>query len=721
MSFHLPMRLPTMQAKFLMHVFILTGLLSGTLANSASAIETREIIGPKNVGGKYKHPTTFTELDNGDMYLAFYGGSGEYSNDTAVYGSRRKAGSKQWSEPIVIADTPFVSEGNPVVWQAPDGIVWLFYVVRYGETWSTSRIQAKISRDGAQTWSDPTILAFEQGMMVRGRPIVLHNGEYLLPIYHETGADTERVAPDSASLFLRFNPKNKQWTETGRIHSDNGNIQPAVVELSPNHLLAFCRRGGGYEPDEFGYIVRAESHDNGQTWTRGVDTQYHNPNAAVDLVKLKSGNLLMAYNHHMSERDPLRLALSTDGGKTFPYRVDVAMGGTRDFAYPCLVQTSDGKIHLTFTSKQRSTVNHCVFDEQDILKSRFIQHVDVYREPGRFGGWPANHGIWSWDNEILVGFSAGYYKDLGLERHAIDRDRPEHHLLARSMDGGESWTIEDPSTKGSLIPAGDSLHGVAPPDQVEKPWMPSPGGIDFSHPDFAMTLRMTNVDVGPSRFYYSMDRGHNWQGPFRLDIDNLGIAARTDYIVNGSDDCMLFMTAAKPDGEEGRPFCARTVDGGKTWTFQSWINESPEGFGIMPSTIRIGAEELLTAVRRRSGPLRWIETYRSLDNGRSWKLDTKPAPNVGAGNPPSMIRLADGRVCLTYGHRAAPFGIRARISADNGRSWQPEIILRNDGGGRDLGYPRSAQRPDGKVVTVYYIHDAALSDRYIAATIWDPN
>ena len=63
--------------------------------------------------------------------------------------------------------------------------------------------------------------------------------------------------------------------------------------------------------------MRAESHDNGQTWTRGIDTQYHNPNAAVDLVKLKSGNLLMAYNHHMSERDPLRLALSTDGGKTF--------------------------------------------------------------------------------------------------------------------------------------------------------------------------------------------------------------------------------------------------------------------------------------------------------------------------------------------------------------------------------------------------------------------
>ena len=69
-----------------------------------------------------------------------------------------------------------------------------------------------------------------------------------------------------------------------------------------------------------------------------------------------------------------------------------------------------------------------------------ILHVKVYAERGRFGGWPANHGIWSWGNEILVGFSAGYHKDLGLERHNIDREKPEEHLLARSLDGGMTWT-----------------------------------------------------------------------------------------------------------------------------------------------------------------------------------------------------------------------------------------------------------------------------------------
>src|SRR5262247_685999 len=85
-------------------------------------------------------------------------------------------------------------------------------------------------------------------------------------------------------------------------------------------------------------------------------------------------------------------------------------------------------------------------------------HVKVFAEPGRFAGWPANHGIWSWGDEILVGFSAGTYKDLGPDRHAIDRAKPEEHLLARSRDGGRTWAVEDPSRKGALVPAGKMLH-----------------------------------------------------------------------------------------------------------------------------------------------------------------------------------------------------------------------------------------------------------------------
>src|ERR1700752_3436330 len=77
--------------------------------------------------------------------------------------------------------------------------------------------------------------------------------------------------------------------------------------------------------------------------------------------------------------------------------------------------------------------------------------VMVYHQKGRFGGWPANHGIWSWGDEILVGFSAGYHKDLGPDRHNIDHQKPEEHLLARSKDGGQTWSIEDPARQHVLV------------------------------------------------------------------------------------------------------------------------------------------------------------------------------------------------------------------------------------------------------------------------------
>jgi hypothetical protein len=205
---------------------------------------------------------------------------------------------------------------------------------------------------------------------------------------------------------------------------------------------------------------------------------------------------------------------------------------------------------------------------------------------------------------------------------------------------------------------------------------------------------------------------------------HLGIAARTDYIVDGPSECTLFLTASKRNGREGRPICVRTTDGGKTWTFLSYIGPEPAGYAIMPSTLRLGPGELLTAIRRLetgNNKRSWIETWMSIDNGASWSPLNEPVPDTGEGNPPSLIKLADGRLCLTYGVRAKPYGIYARLSSDKGKTWAAPLTLRADGGGRDIGYPRSVQRPDGKVVTVYYFWDKVTGpDRYIAATIWAP-
>jgi len=297
-------------------------------------------------------------------------------------------------------------------------------------------------------------------------------------------------------------------------------------------------------------------------------------------------------------------------------------------------------------------------------------------------------------------------------------------MLARSLDAGRTWSIEEPNQLGFLLPRGDHLHGTRLPGVELVELAECPGNVDFQHPDFAMTLRMEDKDGGRSRFAYSYDRGKTWRGPFRLpEMGTPGIAARTDYLIDGPRTATFLLTAAKSNGREGRVFCARTHDGCGNFEFVSWVGEEIAGYEIMPSSVRISTTEIVCATRVRlpdSGPS-WIDIYRSVDNGRTWQAAGRPVPDTGEGNPPSLIRLRDGRLCLTYGFRAPPFKICARLSADGGRSWGSEIILRSGGGGRDLGYPETVETADGHIVTVYYFWDSRLgSERFIAATLWKP-
>jgi hypothetical protein len=257
-----------------------------------------------------------------------------------------------------------------------------------------------------------------------------------------------------------------------------------------------------------------------------------------------------------------------------------------------------------------------------------------------------------------------------------------------------------------------------PTGDAGKPLQDCQGGLDFTNPNFILTARMTSINDGVSRYYYSTDRGKSWDGPCRLpSFGQPGIAARTDYVVHGKHDMTMLLTAAKSNRKEGRVIAVRTKDGGKTWNFVSFVTPEPEGndYAIMPSTVRLDGRTLLTAVRYR----KFIDTYLSKDDGSTWERLGQPAPETG-GNPGSLVRLRDKRLVLVYGKRLEPFGIRARISSDQGRTWSEETVLRQDGGSWDLGYPRTVQRKDGKLVSVYYYNTKEHPERFIGATIWNP-
>lgn len=340
------------------------------------------------------------------------------------------------------------------------------------------------------------------------------------------------------------------------------------------------------------------------------------------------------------------------------------------------------------------------------------KHLVVFQREGRYGGWPANHGAWIWGNEIVVGFDNGLF-EWRAKGHTISRAVTPVQSLARSRDGGETWTIEEPHDLA--IPPGAKYQDSYPAG--DGPAMADcPGGLDFTHPDMAFTARMTG-NPGASRFYYSADRGKRWRGPYKLpNFGYAGTAARTDYVVNGKHDLSLFITLPKENGREGRPAMVRTRDGGKSWTLVATIGPEPsaDDYAIMPATARDGARGLFTLIRHKG----YLESFRSTDDGARWSSEGRSL-ETGRGNPASLITLRDGRLLATYGYRDVPYGIRARLSEDKGRTWSDEIVLRGDAGNDDVGYPRSVQRPDGRIVSVYYYNLDKDKERFIAATIWD--
>lgn len=363
--------------------------------------------------------------------------------------------------------------------------------------------------------------------------------------------------------------------------------------------------------------------------------------------------------------------------------------------------------------------------------SSLIQHVEVYREPGRFAAWPANYGMWSWGDEIVLVFTSGHLDTTATGFHAADSTRPFSTVQARSLDGGVTWTHR-PFPGRTPNPHGLSVDEHLVPELRTEPAggdLIAPAALDFTAPGLALMCGRTGLHAGgTSWFYSSTDRCHTWQSPHPLPGFGVsGVAARADWLPLGSDEALFLLTGTKSDGQEGRVFCARTKDGARTFDRLSWLGDEPSGFAIMPATVRLADGRLLSAIRcadsdptsRRS--THWIDLYASDDLGESWHHLGRPVEDTGfGGNPATLTVLSDGRLCLVYGHRAAPYGIRARLSTDDGATWGEETVLRADAGCHDLGYPRTVLRADGAVVTAYYYNDSPTGERYIAATIWTP-
>ena len=79
-------------------------------------------------------------------------------------------------------------------------------------------------------------------------------------------------------------------------------------------------------------------------------------------------------------RCPVAVALSEDGGKTWPmirlmehgegFIGDENTTNNKQYEYPYLMQSKDGKLHLAFAYKNRIGIKYMSFTEEDVMGSK---------------------------------------------------------------------------------------------------------------------------------------------------------------------------------------------------------------------------------------------------------------------------------------------------------------------------------------------------------------
>ncbi len=350
-----------------------------------------------------------------------------------------------------------------------------------------------------------------------------------------------------------------------------------------------------------------------------------------------------------------------------------------------------------------------------------VTHVTVRHEKDRCFGWPANGGIWSWGNEILIQYKNGEFQDKPVGSHDINYQKPIVWAQSRSRDGGFTWTHEA-TTIGMTEPMGRDKTI----ERARVPKLSTP--LDFSDPNIALKFEWSGY------LYFSTNRGVDWQGPSQMPMFDLHTwQMRTDYLVEDRRSVLAFVSGSKArfkrDENGGMVYLLKTADGGLTWTRGARVSRTTapsktrHDVALMPATVRVSPTKLVCCIRNLTAyPKKgWIDCRISTDNGQTWSLASTPVGNEAGTTPPALTKSPDGRLVLTYGYRKplkGPTSIRAKISEDEGATWGGELILRTGGGDEDIGYTRNALRPDGKIVTIYYWQEDEKAERDIAATIW---
>jgi hypothetical protein len=331
-----------------------------------------------------------------------------------------------------------------------------------------------------------------------------------------------------------------------------------------------------------------------------------------------------------------------------------------------------------------------------------MKNVTVYREENVYAGWPANHGIWQWGDEILVGFMRGEFKFSHFSVHQISK--PYEFVQARSLDGGETWNVE---TTGISDVFGWADYERGEPLDLSKEIVRCRGTFDHGGDKVA--------DQGG--YWKSKDKGKTWYGP----LEFIGYDKWLFHPSNNKAQCLT--TRTRTYGEYLFVSKGLTYHWGRDSVFVIQYKDGAFQFvgtvcdddnrAVMPDVCML--DNVCYAALRRRGPKgTWVDLFSST-NMSDWqlvgKVDNAPGDN---GNPPALV-ARDGKLFCTFGDRTKN-RIVCYESSNGGQSWNMKEL--RTGGFSDIGYPQMVVRPDNKIVCIYYWADDENPVQHIEATIF---
>jgi predicted neuraminidase len=334
------------------------------------------------------HGANFLFLKNGELLCFWFSGEWEGDSDVGIMVSRLAKGSGQWSKPRLIDHERGKSYQNPVAFQAPGGRIWLLHTSQdAGQGQSNANVLLVTSDDNGHAWNGPAPLFMQPGSFVRQPLVLTARNEWLLPMYYTPSKGIINGAESNYSVTKISSDSGKSWKEC-RIPNSNGAVHPNVLQLGEASFVAFFR-------SRFADWIYKSTSDDGCNWTAPAATQLPNNNSSIQATLLRNGRLLIAFNNNNAVssagkaqaalRKPLSVAISEDGGKTWPWIRDVETGDAGitgvvgdpldksehvkgsaaydEYSYPTVVQGPDGRIHIAFTYR-RERIKYMSFNEE---------------------------------------------------------------------------------------------------------------------------------------------------------------------------------------------------------------------------------------------------------------------------------------------------------------------------------------------------------------------